>query len=139
MTTLRTLVEVRAEGRCEYCKRYQELVGETFFEIDHILPRSRGGMNVPGNLAFACRRCNLLKGNRIEAQDPQTQQRVLLFHPRQHRWPEHFQRSQDKLRIDGRTAIGRATVEQLRLNSPTEQRAREIQRDFLTEIFPFEE
>jgi len=64
---LRDLVEARADGRCEYCRRYQELVGDTFFEVEHIRPRSRGGLTIPSNLAFACRRCNLLKGDVIEA------------------------------------------------------------------------
>jgi len=42
--TLRYLVDVRAAGRCEYCRRYKRLIGETFLEVEHILPRSRGGL-----------------------------------------------------------------------------------------------
>ena len=80
--TLRDLVEARADGRCEYCRRYQDLVGETFFEVEHILPRSRGGLTIPLNLALACRRCNVLKGYAIEAFDRRTGQFVSLFHPR---------------------------------------------------------
>ncbi|MFQ5855568.1 MAG: HNH endonuclease [Anaerolineae bacterium] len=55
---LRDLVEARADGRCEYCRRYQDLIGETFFEVEHITPRARGGPTDPDNLAFACRHCN---------------------------------------------------------------------------------
>lgn len=136
--TLRNLVEARADGRCEYCRRYQELVGETFFEVEHILPRSRGGLTVPLNLAFACRRCNVLKGDAIEVFDRRTDQLVPLFHPRYDRWGDHFRRSRDRLRIYGRTAIGRATLERLRWNSPSEQRTRQIQRDYLSEVFPLD-
>lgn len=135
---LRTLVEARADGRCEYCRRYQELLGETFFEIEHIVPRSRGGLTTPENLAFACRRCNLLKSNILEAADPQTGELCRLFHPRLDRWSSHFERSMDKLQIIGTTPIGRATVNCLRLNSESEVRAREIQRDFLFELFPLD-
>jgi hypothetical protein len=136
--SLRTLVEVRANGRCEYCRRPQDLVGETFFEIDHILPQALGGPTTPDNLAFACRRCNLLKGSATAAIDPQTGQLAPLFHPRRDPWVEHFERSADLLQILGRTATGRTTVLLLRLNSESEQRARAIQRDYLALLFPLD-
>jgi len=135
---LRTLVEARADGRCEYCKRYQELVGATFFEVEHIMPRILGGLTSPDNLALACRRCNLLKGEVIEASDPRTRRSVRLFHPRADRWHEHFRRSRNQLRIYGRTTIGRATAALLRFNDTSEQRTRQIQRDYLAEVFPFD-
>jgi hypothetical protein len=53
--TPRDLVEARADGRCEYCRRHQDLGGETFFAVEPILPRSRGGLPVPANPALACR------------------------------------------------------------------------------------
>ncbi|MFQ5858870.1 MAG: HNH endonuclease [Anaerolineae bacterium] len=135
---LRDLLEARADGRCEYCRRYQELIGETFFEVEHVIPQSQGGPTVPDNLAFACRRCNLLKGNAIEALDRRTGRLAPLFNPRRDRWSDHFRRSRDKLRIYGRTASGRATVERLRLNSQAEQRARQIQREYLSDVFPLD-
>jgi hypothetical protein len=134
----RDFVEVRADGRCEYCRRYQELIGNTFFEVEHIIPRSRGGSAAPFNLAFACRRCNLLKGDAVKALDPRTGRLAPLFNPRRDRWHDHFRRSRDLLRVYGRTATGRATVQLLRLNSPTEQRARQIQQDYLAAIFPLD-
>ena len=73
---LRDFVEARADGRCEYCRRYQDMIGETFFEVEHIVPRARGGLTVPHNLAFACRRCNLLKSDATEARDRRTGRRV---------------------------------------------------------------
>ncbi len=107
---LRELVEARADGRCEYCRRYQELIGETFFEVDHIIPRARGGLTIPANLAFACRRCNLFKSDVLVAIDSRTKRVVPIFHPRRDRWHNHFKRSRDLLRIYGYTAIGRATI-----------------------------
>ncbi len=135
---LRELVEARADGRCEYCRRYQDLLGETFFEVEHIIPRSQGGPTIPENLAFACRRCNLLKGGATETFDRRTGRPAPLFNPRRDLWHDHFRRSRDSLRIYGRTATGRATVERLRLNSPAEQRARQIQRDYLSDVFPLD-
>lgn len=42
---------------CAYC-------GGVAATIDHIMPRCRGGLDVPRNLAPACRRCNSEKGRR---------------------------------------------------------------------------
>lgn len=135
---LRILVETRANGRCEYCRRYQEILGSTFFEVEHCLPLSAGGLTIPSNLAFACRRCNLLKSNVVSAFDRRTMRFVPIFHPRQYQWQEHFRRSRDQLRIYGRTAIGRVTVERLQLNDQSECRSRKIQRDFLSAVFPLD-
>jgi 5-methylcytosine-specific restriction endonuclease McrA len=50
---LRDAVASRANHRCEYCQLLAQLrVGS--FEVDHILPRSRGGLTDMANLAFAC-------------------------------------------------------------------------------------
>ncbi len=135
---LRELVEARADGRCEYCRRYQEILGNSFFEVEHILPRSRGGLTIPANLAFACRRCNLFKGAIVQVIDPRTKRIVSVFHPRRDHWHDHFRRSVDQIRIYGRTAVGRATVALLRLNDRSEQRTRQIQRDYLASSFPFD-
>lgn len=135
---LRDLVEARADGRCEYCRRYQDLVGETFFEVEHILPRSRGGLTVPANLALACRRCNVLKADATAALDRRTGRLVALFNPCRDNWRDHFRRSRDLLRIYGRTTTGRATCDLLRWNSAGEQRLRQIQRDYLSDIFPLD-
>ena len=133
---LRDFVEARADGRCEYCRRYQDMLGETFFEVEHIVPRARGGLTAPYNLAVACRRCNWLKGGATEALDRRTGRRVALFNPRRDHWSDHFRRSRDQVRIYGRITIGRATVALLRFNSADEQRARHMQRDYLSDIFP---
>jgi hypothetical protein len=41
---------------------------------------------------------------------------VPLYHPRRHRWEDHFGWSEDFTRIIGLTPTGRATVEALLLN-----------------------
>jgi hypothetical protein len=41
---LRDFVEARADGCCEYCRRYQDMIGESLFEVEHIVPRARGGL-----------------------------------------------------------------------------------------------
>lgn len=43
---------------CAYCG-----VKDVPLEIEHIVPRSRGGSNRPSNLTLACRPCNGKKGN----------------------------------------------------------------------------
>lgn len=50
-------VFARDDYRCQYCGAHAD-------SIDHVLPRSRGGLNVWENVAAACRRCNLSKRDR---------------------------------------------------------------------------
>jgi len=47
----------RDKSRCGYC-------GEYATTIDHVIPRSRGGLNTWGNLIAACAPCNGRKANR---------------------------------------------------------------------------
>ena len=136
--SLRTLVESRADGRCEYCRRWQEPLGAIYFEVEHIVPQSQGGLTVGENLAFACRHCNSYKAAAIAAVDPESGEVVRLFNPRLDNWFAHFERSPDRLLILGRTPIGRATAARLHFNDASEQRAREIHRDYLAARFPFD-
>ena len=135
---LRASVKGRANSRCEYCRRYMEIDGNMFFEIEHIIPSSRGGPTTLENLAYACRRCNSLKSDSIEAADPSTGQKTRLFNPRLDQWTDHFERSKDLIQIIGISAIGRVTVLRLRLNDTDQQRSREIQRDYLSNLFPLD-
>ena len=50
---------------CLYCGRKMDLQfeNEHSFTIDHYLARSKGGKDIPDNLIFCCRDCNLLKSN----------------------------------------------------------------------------
>jgi hypothetical protein len=62
----------------------------TPFQIEHVVARQHGGRDAPGNLAFACLRCNLHKGPNLSGLDPTTQRMTALFHPRRHKWDRHF-------------------------------------------------
>ena len=47
------------DRKCAYCGKENVPL-----EIEHIVPRSKGGSNRVSNLTLACVRCNLAKGNR---------------------------------------------------------------------------
>ena len=113
----RQTVERRAKGRCEYCRAPQEVAGYTF-HVEHIIPRSKGGADRPANGALSCWSCNSAKADHLIGVDPETGCDEPLVHPRQERWEQHFELSADRLRVVGRTAVGRATVERLRMNDP---------------------
>lgn len=46
--------------RCHYC---DELMQYDEAQIDHKVPRVRGGTDAPHNLVLACARCNNIKGS----------------------------------------------------------------------------
>ena len=108
-------VRAAARDRCGYCLSPQHLVLAAL-EIEHIIPRSKGGTNDEVNLWLSCPLCNRYKGNQTTAVDPETGTTVPLFNPRLQSWFEHFSWSADGLRIEGKTATGRATVTALQLN-----------------------
>jgi hypothetical protein len=113
--TLKELVAQRAQRRCEYCRSPAAFAHQSF-SLEHIRPRSRKGKHSLGNLAFSCQGCNNHKYNRTKARDPVSGEITLLFHPRRHRWGDHFAWTDDATQILGLTRIGRATVEALQLN-----------------------
>lgn len=112
---LRRFVMARAQGCCEYCLS-QARYSPQSFAVEHILPRHRGGKTVEQNLALSCQGCNNHKHIKIKARDPLTRRIAPLFHPRRHKWSEHFAWSDDYLEILGLTSTGRATVAALQLN-----------------------
>ena len=114
--TLRARVRAQAGNRCGYCLTHQEYV-PWVLEIEHIVPRSKGGTDDEENLWLACRSCNLFKSSQIHGHDPMTARRVRLFNPRQQQWKRHFRWSEDGGLVIGRTACGRATVVALNLNN----------------------
>lgn len=111
------VIRQRARGRCEYC-RLPAVAVSLAFEVEHIVARQHGGTNALGNLAFTCLHCNRYKGPNLSGIDPERPRArpIRLFHPRIHRWAYHF--TFDGPCIAGRTAIGRATVRVLNMNSP---------------------
>jgi 5-methylcytosine-specific restriction endonuclease McrA len=68
----------RDNHRCQYCgKKTLDIT------IDHIMPKSRGGIDTWDNLVAACVRCNNRKGNRT----PDEAGMKLLSKPRR---PNHI-------------------------------------------------
>jgi 5-methylcytosine-specific restriction endonuclease McrA len=66
---------VRDDYRCQYC-------GDTFsameLTLDHVIPRSQGGLSVWDNLVAACHDCNHRKSNRT----PEEANMPILRRPR---------------------------------------------------------
>jgi len=108
-------VRERAGNRCEYCQLRQDDSPLAALHIEHIVPKTHGGGDELDNLALACIDCNLHKGPNLTGRDPETNQVTELFHPRRHRWGDHFEWHGPHL--VGSTAIGRTTVRVLNMNS----------------------
>ena len=120
--TTRDLVRRRAGQRCEYCHLPQGYSSLTH-HVEHIVAKQHGGSDDPDNLALACHRCNLHKGPNLTGIDPRTEEVVPLFHPRRNRWFDHF--AFEGVRINGISAIGRATVHVLAMNDARRLEVRE--------------
>ena len=112
---LRRLVAGRVRQYCEYCRTQVHYSADSF-TVDHITPRSRGGLTTADNLALSCHGCNQHKSRQISALDPVTGSSAPLFHPREQSWNEHFAWNEDFTPILGLTPTGRATIEALHLN-----------------------
>jgi 5-methylcytosine-specific restriction endonuclease McrA len=57
----RRAVFARDQHRCQYCHRGAE-------NIDHVVPRSKGGAHVWENVVASCRSCNARKEDRLPAE-----------------------------------------------------------------------
>jgi HNH endonuclease len=113
--SIRRIVAARARGYCEYCRCSDEFATESF-TVEHIKPRQAGGETILENLAWSCFGCNGHKHTKTQATDPETGEKIELYHPRQQAWSEHFSWSDDFTLVVGKTACGRATIEALWLN-----------------------
>ena len=51
--------------KCVYCKGKS---GDPVLEVEHVIPKSRGGSNKVSNLVIACNTCNNTKGSRTAAE-----------------------------------------------------------------------
>jgi len=60
---LRSYLLVKYDYTCAYCGKQG-----VPFELDHQVPRSRGGSNRASNLVLACHACNQAKGNQTAAE-----------------------------------------------------------------------
>ncbi len=64
-----TFLFARDHYRCQYCGRHQsELKPREALTRDHLIPISRGGLNLWTNVVAACSPCNARKGNRLAAE-----------------------------------------------------------------------
>lgn len=57
---MRTKIALRDGYRCAYCGTESPP-----FEIEHVIPLSKGGNNYLTNLVFSCHDCNTLKSNKL--------------------------------------------------------------------------
>ncbi len=112
---LKAQVRERFSGCCGYCQTAERLTAMRF-ELEHVFPLSLGGKTIFENLCLACSFCNQLKGDRVEFVDPESGDRVAIFHPQRQVWSDHFGWGQDSSIVIGKTAIGRAAVETLQMN-----------------------
>jgi rubredoxin len=97
-----------------------QFAAATVFQAEHIEPQSSFAPGDPAadhedNLAWACPRCNQGKRIQVDGVDPADGQRCRLFNPRIDTWSEHFV-ALPSGRIEGTSAIGRATEQALNLN-----------------------
>ena len=123
--SLLAAVRERAGGRCEYC-HFPEAAAELSFQIDHIVAVKHGGDATEDNLAYACFFCNSYKGANIAGLDSATGRVTRLFHPRRDHWADHF--GWQGAALTAKTAVGRVTIDVLRLNHPDAVAVREALR-----------
>jgi len=114
-TSLRRRVQMRAQGRCEYCLIHED---DSHFshQPDHVIAQKHRGPTQEDNLAWACYLCNLLKGSDVASVDIETGRIERLFNPRTDSWAEHF--CVEDGRIVPRTPLGRVTEYLLQFNQP---------------------
>ncbi|HVX86250.1 MAG TPA: HNH endonuclease signature motif containing protein [Phycisphaerae bacterium] len=116
---------MRDAARCRYCGLLQ--IGQAaVFHINHILPRSAGGLTIADNLVLQCPSCSLHKSDKIGAIDPETGLWAGLFHPLQQTWREHFALGESGA-VHGFTPTSRATTAALHMNDPLPLIARAMQ------------
>lgn len=124
---------VRANYRCEYCRKS---IKEQSYELEHIIPVSRGGLTNESNLAIACRRCNGNKKENIEWIDPFSGALFPIFNPRCMAWDDNFFRNYSPLgeELIGKTSIGRATAALLFKHTPQYIQGHDLEWDKLNTI-----
>lgn len=109
---VKKLVYERANGCCKYCQTCEKNTGQAM-HVEHIKPSGDDSLD---NLCLSCSNCNLSKSKATSAIDPETNEAVLLFNPREQRWAEHFRWLGKGERLLGLTAVGRATIVRLKIN-----------------------
>jgi hypothetical protein len=92
--------------------------------VDHIFPQATAGGDELENLALCCKSCNIWKSDRISGVDPESREETVLFNPRKDAWNGHFDLDAGRFQLLGKTPTGRATIEQLRMNTSYQIEAR---------------
>lgn len=127
-TAIRQFVALRADFRCEYCRK-PEIISNFAFHLEHIISRQHKGSDHLDNLAYACSFCNWKKGPNIATLLVEQGPILPLFHPRQDIWNEHFKVSFSGI-IEAKTDIGEGTLRLLEFNSMD----RVLERKMLIEL-----
>ncbi len=110
----RSRVRDRANHRCEYCRLPQSAAPFLTFHIEHIQATQHIRDDSLDNLSLACPHCNLHKRPNLATLSEEAGELVLLFHPREQAWDDHFRIS--GARIEGHTEVGKATARLLKMN-----------------------
>jgi 5-methylcytosine-specific restriction endonuclease McrA len=76
-------IYARDDSTCQYCGRKHR---RSELNLDHVIPRSRGGSTTWENVVCSCISCNLRKGGRT----PEEAGMRLLRHPTRPRWTPMF-------------------------------------------------
>jgi len=121
----RETVEQRAGRRCEYCLAPQPATGVRY-HLEHVFPKSLGRTDDLDNLALACPTCNYYKSDHLLGIDDDGVVGRPLFNPRKDQWHEHFEFDSTTLRLKGKTAQGKGTINRLRMNQPVQIEARRL-------------
>lgn len=123
-TELRGRVRELFQNRCAYCQTAESLT-VTVFEIEHIVPRSKGGSTTFENLCLACPSCNRYKSDRLIG-TLESGSECRLFDPHKDSWNDHFGWSVDGTVIVGLNDVADATISTLRMNRPQMTSVREL-------------
>jgi 5-methylcytosine-specific restriction endonuclease McrA len=62
VTLNRRNIFARDSNKCQYCGKY---FSTSDLSLDHVVPRSRGGVGTWENLVCCCLKCNVKKGNKL--------------------------------------------------------------------------
>ncbi len=91
-------------------------------QVDHIDPNGDDNLE---NLCLSCWNCNSSKHKATSVIDPESGERTALFNPRLQRWNDHFVWIDNNTQLEGLSAVGRATIERLKMNRPVIVAARQ--------------
>jgi 5-methylcytosine-specific restriction endonuclease McrA len=72
-------IYARDNNTCQYCGRR---LPRTELNLDHVIPRSRGGMSTWENVVCSCHSCNRRKGGRT----PEEANMLLISKPKRPQW-----------------------------------------------------